>query len=349
MSKSKLTLIIDGNWLLMSRMATILGKYHSEKEMMKDLKLLMIKSINIVLRTFPSIDNVIFVADGGSWRNNIEVPLFIKNEGIEYKGNRIKDKSIDWNTIFSGFEDFINKMNTAGIYTCRESEIEGDDWCWYLSRKLNSENTNVIIWSKDRDLLQLVKSDKNGCFTCWWNKENGVFFEEYPDEYTDFLLNPYYIENLTFYKEIQSKSIKFTKIDPNTIIIDKIIRGDQSDNIIPIILRNSKGTSTKKFRVSTKDINYHINIFSDTDINNYISNLISSKNYIGRINKSYENIVEHFKYNRKLVCLNKSNYPDYILKKMQKHNIFTPNKNTYLVEQKIQAEKNDLDTILNSI
>ena len=77
MTKSKLTLIIDGNWLMMSRMSTLNGKYATTESMMQDLKLLMIKSINVVLRTFQSIDNIIFVADGGSWRSKVEVPSFL--------------------------------------------------------------------------------------------------------------------------------------------------------------------------------------------------------------------------------------------------------------------------------
>ena len=58
-NKSKLTLIIDGNWLLNSRMSHMIGKFANEKDMMLETKLLMIKSINKVLRLFPKIDNII--------------------------------------------------------------------------------------------------------------------------------------------------------------------------------------------------------------------------------------------------------------------------------------------------
>ena len=86
MTKSKLTLIVDGNWLLMSRLAVMNGRYPNMDELLRELKLLMIRSTNLVLKTFPLIDNIIFVADGGSWRNNIkEVPQFLKNEGISFE------------------------------------------------------------------------------------------------------------------------------------------------------------------------------------------------------------------------------------------------------------------------
>ena len=74
-NKSKLTLIVDGNWLLMSRLAVISGRYPDTNELNRELKLLMIRSVNLVLRAFPVIDNIIFVADGGSWRNTeVAVP-----------------------------------------------------------------------------------------------------------------------------------------------------------------------------------------------------------------------------------------------------------------------------------
>ena len=60
MKQSKLTLIIDGNWLLMSRFAVLSNQYKDDKELCEQIQLLMLKSINLVLRTFPDIDNIIF-------------------------------------------------------------------------------------------------------------------------------------------------------------------------------------------------------------------------------------------------------------------------------------------------
>ena len=93
-----------------------------------------------------------------------------------------------------------------------------------------------------------------------------------------------------------------------SVIIDKIIRGDKGDNILPIILRKSKTNTDKLFRVSTKDVNENLNIHNDIEIKNYIDNIIYSNNYINRVVKkvgeTYEpktsdEILEHFKYNVK--------------------------------------------------
>ena len=76
MANSKLTLIIDGNWLLMSRLSVLNNRFADDNELVNELKLLLIKSIKLVLKTFTSVDNIIIVADGGSWRNNLKIPEF---------------------------------------------------------------------------------------------------------------------------------------------------------------------------------------------------------------------------------------------------------------------------------
>ena len=162
MPNSKLTLLIDGNWLLMSRLSVLQTRYSDDDKLCKDLKLMMIRSINIVLKQFTEIDNIIFVSDGGSWRNKLPIPDFLEEE---YKGNRIKDESINWDMIFDAYEDFASKLRAAGITVCKEPNLEGDDWMWYWSEKLNSEGTNVIIWSRDKDLTQLIKINKDSCFS----------------------------------------------------------------------------------------------------------------------------------------------------------------------------------------
>ena len=126
-NKSKLTLIVDGNWLLMSRWAVMNGKFQEDNEMCREIQLTMVKSINVVLRTFPSIDNIIFVSDRGSWRNDLEIPSFMIEE---YKGNRELDPSVNWKAIFESYEEFINLLAEQGITTCQVHGIEGDDWCW---------------------------------------------------------------------------------------------------------------------------------------------------------------------------------------------------------------------------
>lgn len=349
MSKSKLTLIVDGNWLLMSRMSVLNSRYADDVQMCKDLKIMMIKSINIVLRTFPAIDNIIFVSDGGSWRNKLEIPKFLQEQGVEYKGNRERSDTINWDAIFNAYEDFIAKLNQNGITAVKEQGIEGDDWCWYWSTKLNKEGTNVIIWSKDKDLTQLVRTDRDGCFTICWNKDAGVTTTVRDEGEMDFLFNMQFNINEELYRGIVDKSKEVNQINPKEVVIDKIIRGDAGDNVLPIILRKSKSGSDKQYRVSTKDLDNDLDIHNEEAVKNYVETLIESKSYKDRVDKPIQNILEHFSYNKKLVSLEQDSYPQEILDIMNKYQTYNCSKDTHEIEYQLTAEANQIGSVLDFI
>lgn len=355
--KSKLTLVVDGNWLLMSRLSILNGKYEDEYALMKDLKILMIKSINIVLRHFQYIDDLIFVADHGSWRNKQQMPSFLISDGIEYKGNRVKADDINWDIIFKEYDRFIDLLKEKGIKVSHEYDVEGDDWCWYWSQRLNKEHTNCIIWSRDKDLTQLVdREEENGFFTVIWSKEAGLTLKDERDAVVSFLMNPYYSSNDMILNDIVQKSSKKNYINPESVMVDKIIRGDAGDNIIPIILvgpKKQNGDAKRTYRVTTKELPEKIDIYNDVDIYNYINSILESKKYANRITKPFEDIVEHFKYNRMLVVLNESSYPEYIKKIFSEYDskisLDDKNKDLSDVEAELIAQKNEIQSILDLI
>jgi 5'-3' exonuclease len=352
MTKSRLTLIIDGNWLLMSRLAVIVGRYSDMQTLTKELNLLMIRSINLVLKTFPMIDNIIFVADGGSWRNSdLNIPEFLQNEGIKYKGNRTHalSEDIDWDELFKGYELFLQTLKEYNINVSKEESVEGDDWCYWWSTLLNSQNTNVIIWSKDNDLKQLVKTDKNKCFTVCWDKENGLTCFDANEGEFDFLFNFAYSENEDLFRVLCNKSVNVKKINPNTIIIDKIVRGDLGDNIMPIILKKPKSQTTRMYRVAIKDLDAQLDIFDNDSIRSYITKLCTT-GYQNRLNdKTAFDIYEHFLYNRSLVTLNNNVYPERIKEIFENNKEYNCSKDLSIVEQNIAAKQSDIQDILDLI
>lgn len=385
MSKSKLTLLVDGNWLLMSRLSVLRNKYVDDVELNHQLKLLMIKSINIVLRTFNEIDNIIFVADGGSWRNKIEIPyrailstdtihtLFpemridevndtnikqiieqLQNDEsslkqIEYKGTRTKSDDFNWDMLFASYEEFMNMLRANGITCCRENGMEGDDWCYHWSKYLNEHGTNVIIWTKDKDLTQLVKMSKDKNFTIWWNKDSGIIASDTPEEEMNWLFNTQYTENDNMFQSLVDKSDKITTVNPNAIVVDKILRGDESDNIMPIIMRRSKSNSDRQFKISPKDIDTTLDYTDDDAVHRYLEHLYANKNYSGRVNKSLDQAFEHFKYNRSLVALNDMYYPRYVKQIMENNIEYNISKDCSGVESQLLAESQGINNILDII
>lgn len=355
---SKLTLIVDGNWLFMSRMAVLLNKVRSIDDLCNELELLMVKSIKLVLRNFPDIDNIVFVSDGGSWRKNIDISNIeeaLKKLGIGdvvgYKETRVHNEEIDWDYVFDKFNKFQELLKENNITACHEHYIEGDDWCWYWSTTLNKNGTNTIIWTKDNDLKQLVNTDANGCFTVWWNKENGLFKKATNESEMNWFFNSEYSDNERILDNIIKKSAKVTDINPRDIVVDKIFMGDLSDNVFPIAMRHAKNPdSPKKFRISRKDIDYNINISDDDSIKKYFSDLLNNKSYANRIiNNDINILMEHFEFNRKMVWLDKSQYPDDILNEMINYKLIGVSRNIEVVESILQSKTNEVEDILEGI
>lgn len=349
MSKSKLTLLIDGNWLLMSRLS-VLNNNIDNFQFCQDLKILIIRSINVVLRNFPLIDNIIFCADGGSWRSKVAIPksLYSDTEQVEYKGNRQYSQDIDWDYIFGEYESFMAVLQQTGITVCRENDIEGDDWIYYWSSKLNKEGTNCIIWTKDNDLKQLVHVDKNKCFTIWYNKDVGIFtdrnIEDENNEF-NFMFNYEFDTNEQIFESLSKKTVKINVINPKHIVIDKILRGDASDNILPILLRQTK---SKKYKISTKDIDFDLDYNNDNEVHAYLEGLLAMPKY-AKTEKTIDEVFEHFKFNRTLVALQDTNYPQHIKDIFDNYKEYNMAKNLYEAEVIINAESNKINNILNII
>ncbi len=319
---------------------------------MKELKVMMVKSMSIMLRNIPQIDNIIFVADGGSWRNTIEVPSFLKRDHVTYKGNREKDNDLNWDLVFKTYDDFVSTLSKCGICVSREKGIEGDDWCAYWSKTLNSKNTNVIIWSADRDLTQLVKTDpKTKCFTICWNKNYMTMelVEHNPDD-MDFFFGFDTTANQNLIENISMKAKDIHEIRPIEVVIDKIVRGDAGDNILPIVLKKGK-TSGKTFRVATKELDFNMDITNENHVCQWVDDLMMKKTWQGKVysDKSEEDVIDHFEYNKRLVWLNEDMYPEEILEKMRAHTIMEPNNDLSEATQQIQAGKEEISDILEEI
>lgn len=319
---NKLTLICDANWLLLSRFSIMRDRFdialpEVAKERARDeLHELMAKSISIVLNRFSIIDNIILVTDGGSWRKQLPVPKAIEN--VTYKGNRTSAKELDWKYIYGALTDLTDCCKELGVTVANHSSIEGDDWVWYWSRRLNAEGTSCIIWSSDNDLKQLIQNDSSTmAFTAWYNDKNGIWLEssmndEIVDE-LDFFMSPIKVKSSILESLVQlSKSTSY--INPDDIVMEKIICGDAGDNIKSVAKVVS---GSKTYKVSNKiwqEIKSNLNIKSLNEFfeqkNNIIKSIAAIKKFI---DCNVNDIDEMFDYNIKLVWLNETIIPETII------------------------------------
>ena len=87
------------------------------------------------------------------------------------------------------------------------------------------------------------------------------------------------------------------------------------------------------------------------DVKTYIHNLINQKNYKNRIynDKTEKDIIEHFEFNKKLIVLEKNNYPNDILDIFKSYTEYNLNKDLSIAENQINAVSNKLSGILDII
>lgn len=326
MMKNSTTLLVDTNWLLQSRVAVMMSKFDSnnskeiKEQASQDLKELLAKSLSLLISKFPEIDNIILVADGGSWRKQLDTPLQL--QGSTYKANRIYKNDFDWSYIYKAHSEFINLANENGITTSQYPDIEGDDWIWYWSKKLNSLKINCVIWSSDNDLKQLIQTDPNtNAFTIWYNDKQGMWLPKDLNndnmDPLDFFMKFEY--NSPVLESLKKHSPSINYMDPESIVIEKIVCGDTSDNILPII-RYKK--NTRNYKITPKEwskIAKELNIISLDDffkqkdnISQYLSTYPKYMDY----GIPSSDIKEMINYNTKLVWLDGCIIPDTIVQNM---------------------------------
>ena len=276
----------------------------------------MLSSMNVMLQKFTGIvDNMIFVADGFSWRKTLEVPEQLG--GVRYKGNRVKTEDMDWTYIYKSIDRITEGLEKNNCTVSRSKSAEGDDWMWYWSNRLNSQGINCIIWSTDNDLKQLIKYDGTS-FTAWYNDFNGLFLDKSMDEEEvsdiDFFMQ--FSNNVT-YEMLKSAVHQVSYIEPSKVVMDKIICGDTSDNIKSVIMQERGG---KQYRITEKFWNavredLHIETLDEFFQSEplIVEELIRRKNSKERP----EDVYPKFDYNKRLVWLDESSYPADVLMQME--------------------------------
>lgn len=369
MAKNKCTLLIDGNWLLISRFSVMKKLFEADQSeaqlnsATENLKDMMARSINFMINKFPQIDNIIFISDGGSWRKQLRVPEQLND--ITYKGNREDDKGSDvsWKHVFKALNDLSKACRSQGITTVTQSNIEGDDWVWYWSRRLNAEGINCIIWSSDHDLMQLVQN-KNSVFTAWYYERSGknprkeiAFHNSFelknpdPDD-LDFFMQPI-VYQPPLLEQLSKMASDTLYVDPNTIILSKVICGDSGDNIKPVA-RIVKGGRT--YGVGPKDwekISIKLNINTIQDLiegTNIIATEISKlKKFDGQVTS--QQIAEMIEYNIKLVWLNEAVIPDTVVDVMNnsEYNVVDVNYFRGSYRLFLGGDTNDIENIFEGV
>ena len=269
MKKGGHTLLIDGNYFLHSRLFVL--PRPKQGKMLEDddsravfMRKLAIDLASEVRKMRDFIDKVVVAVDARSWRKDLYPEA-------EYKGTRKQDSKIDWTSVYNIYEEFQAILQKHGVIVHRIDGAEADDVLFGWSTYLNNKGKNCIVWSGDRDLIQLVNySQPNDSYTLWYSPAqkslytfkdfNKVLNKKSEISNEDFLFNmSAYSGMAEEYKQsmknwIESNKVKITEVNCDEFIFKKILIGDKSDNIPSVIVwqKEIKGGKLRTYSITEK-------------------------------------------------------------------------------------------------
>ena len=264
MKLGKHTLIIDGNYFVHSRLFVLprpkkeqlLGDRDGQEQFMRKL---CIDFASEVRKMTPFVDQIVVAVDSKSWRKD----LF---PAAEYKGTRVADSSVNWENVFNVYTEFQDILAAQGVIIHKVPGAEADDILFGWSTQLNNEGKNCIVWTGDRDLIQLVNyNEATDAYTLWYynSKRKLLAFEGFetlinkPNDIDisndDLLFNMGSADVLNsqlkgdFINWIAKNGVEIEEINCDDFIFSKILQGDKSDNIQSVVSW-TKRTSTGSIR-----------------------------------------------------------------------------------------------------
>jgi len=313
-------LIIDGNFVLNRLVFTL----HKNNLLFGALHTSLENAITTYKRWYP-FANVYLVSDSKekSWRKKLNP---------NYKAHRKKDTDIDWDFVFTCYNEFKDSIRGKGIKILEAPQVEGDDWISFLVERGNSEDRSTIIVSNDYDIKQLLKFSLDPLFINimsneFYNKQKLFLPENYQlflnsfskiDNNDIFNLN----DNQDFYNLVTSfiEKYEIQEVNPVESLIIKIVAGDTSDNISSAfsIIKNGKKRGIAEKGAKNLFDEYIINFgepeLNDPDLLENIADLICEKKKVSKSN--ILNIQKNLDKNLKLIYLKMDNLPEEIFTKM---------------------------------
>lgn len=335
-SKNKLNLIIDFNNISFRALFTC--TYASEYEVStfdtnKECEILVRKiatDLSFIIREFVP-DNVIIVCDAKHpWRNK----LYDNIPGETYKGNRVKDENKNWTKIFNSLDDLKNILKNKGFTVTEINNAEADDLAALYKNYLSGIGESMVLVSSDKDWTQLVSFDQlynqfcivynpipnnkgkkkifiNVEFNNWLNQEenkNDIFFNN---------------TNTCKKRIISAKSkdkIETSVIDPENVLLEKIICGDTGDNVPGFyeFYKNGKRWRITPLRMNKIFESAHLKTIDDLKTGNNINNFIKELEIISKHTVDDIDPNDRLLRQRKLVELNIDLFPSEIVSEFNK-------------------------------
>jgi 5'-3' exonuclease len=271
MKLGKHTLMIDGNYFVYSRLYVMprrSGKQllETEKDQGQFMRKLCIDFASEMRKMKDFVDEVVIAVDSKSWRKDFYPEA-------EYKGTRKTDETVNWAAVYRIYDEFRALLAKSGVVIQQTPGAEADDILFARATELNNQGKNCIVWTGDRDLIQLVDyTQATDGYTLWYynTKRNLLTFEGFNDlletSTSEQLSNDELLFNLNnddihsdgikskIKAWIKSNKVNIQEIDSRAFIFKKILIGDKSDNIMSVVTytKTMKNGKVRTFSITDK-------------------------------------------------------------------------------------------------
>ena len=271
MKVGKHTLLIDGNYFVFSRLFVLpkpkQGKLlDDDKQKAQFMRKLSIDFASEMRKLKMFVDDVVLAVDSKSWRKD----LF---PSAQYKGTRKQNSNVDWTAVYAVYEEFQKIVASKGVTVHQIQGAEADDVIFGWSAALNARGKSCIVWSGDRDLIQLVNySQTNDAHTLWYynTKKTLYAYEGFSKDMEtsaskdmtedDMLFNmggqhmlrdDYQRDILNW---VNANKISIVEVDCDEFIFKKILTGDKSDNITSVVTwqKEMKNGKLRNYAITDK-------------------------------------------------------------------------------------------------
>lgn len=340
---AKITLLIDGNYFLF-RSFYVLPKssgkaLDTKKEMDIFVRKLAIDFTSEMRKFKHIVDQVVFTVDSKSWRKDFFPEA-------DYKGNRGEDSSINWDNFHKVGEEFKGFLKKNGVILHKVSGAEGDDLVFAWSVNCNLKGRSSIIFSGDKDLIQLVnKNYSTDAFTLWYANANKrlVAYEGFVDwlksddhAVTDIFnmnksVNPNSVLKNQLREIVRESKLSVEEVNAADFGFKKVLMGDGGDNVKPVyyytdINRNGQkrnyGVSEKKAEMVLMEFEkkygkFRVEYLYDESYQKHICNLIIKN--LSATRMTYEQIHRNLQDNTSLVILHQKSIPEPIYNQLFEH------------------------------
>ena len=339
------TLLIDGNYFIHSRLfvlprpksGALLGDDVSKGQFIRKLA---IDFASEVRKMTPFVNQIVFAVDSKSWRKD----LFPE---AQYKGTRTQDSSVDWSAVYEVYDEFKLILAKKGVIVNQVKGAEADDILFAWSTYLNTQGKNCIIWTGDRDMIQLVDYSKaTDGYSLWYynTKRKLIAFEGFNDIFSNTTELEISNDDLLFNMDspshqsdriknemidwMKKNSIEVEEINCDRFVFQKILMGDKSDNIKSVVTyqKPMKNGKDRTFSITDKQAEAILEQYIKEEGEFVIDHMFNKTQVDKIVNLIYRvighdtqaNILNRFNQNLDLMLLHYNTIPEPIQQEITK-------------------------------